>query len=318
MELYEIRALQPGDPFRAIAWKPSARRGQLMVREVEQQVLETRWVFIDVGGGMRAGLPGRRLLDSALELAVSRARNAIDEGHRLGFIIFDTRLLARVVPADDSAVLLRFYDALVDAMHPVDEDLTELSESELTAIVGRYLRRQDGIDFRLDGKWSLKHMTRHIRRSLELHRANPKLPKARTHELALLRAYCKSRALQLPYRHEPDPARRTNALVEALRSTLSESSGPSRVEIITALGGFSLPAPLCAEVKRLTLHGSSVLFFVPAAPTFAAASAGHENTSPHRQIDARLEQMATGRRIDQWRTPLAKAGATLLPPGAGF
>ncbi len=306
MELYEIRALQPGDPFRAIAWKPSARRGQLMVREVEQQVLETRWLFIDVGGGMRAGSPGSRLLDSALELAVGRARDAIDEGHRLGFALFDCRVLNKLQPDDDASVLLRLYDHLVDVMHPVDEDLTDINEKMLVAFVGRYLRKQDGIDFRVSGEWSLKHIARHVRRALEHdQRDHAKLPRARTLELALLRAFCRNRALQVPHREDPDPIRRSEALITALRSTLAANSGPSRIEVISSLGGFGLPGPLCAEVKRLSVHGSSVVFFVPSAPK------ARHGGDPSVDIDGRLEQMASGRRIQQWRTPLAQAGATL-------
>ena len=33
-----LRAYRPGDPQRSIAWKPSARRGALLVREYEQPV----------------------------------------------------------------------------------------------------------------------------------------------------------------------------------------------------------------------------------------------------------------------------------------
>ena len=34
-ELRELRELRPGDPFKSIAWKASARSGKLLVREVE-------------------------------------------------------------------------------------------------------------------------------------------------------------------------------------------------------------------------------------------------------------------------------------------
>ncbi len=43
-ELRELRQLPAGRPIQVIAWKASARAGRLMVREVEQEVQQTRYV----------------------------------------------------------------------------------------------------------------------------------------------------------------------------------------------------------------------------------------------------------------------------------
>ena len=75
-ELHELRELVPGDPFKSIAWKASARRGRLMVKEVEQEVQETRWLLIDVSGSMRGGPIGSRKLDFAIEAAAAEAHGA--------------------------------------------------------------------------------------------------------------------------------------------------------------------------------------------------------------------------------------------------
>ncbi len=47
-EIREIRDIAPGDSFRKIAWKASARRGRLMVREMEVDERDVIWVVVDV------------------------------------------------------------------------------------------------------------------------------------------------------------------------------------------------------------------------------------------------------------------------------
>ena len=111
-EVYELRDLMPGDPFRSIAWKASARAGKLMVKEVEQEIQLTRWLVVDASGTMRGGEPGERKLDFAIETAASEARIALDEGDRVGLAIVDGRLLDLVPPNDHRSQLLRIFDAL--------------------------------------------------------------------------------------------------------------------------------------------------------------------------------------------------------------
>src|SRR6185369_7267557 len=48
-ELYELREHVSGDPFKRIAWKASARRGQLLVREFEREDRDVVWLVLDAG-----------------------------------------------------------------------------------------------------------------------------------------------------------------------------------------------------------------------------------------------------------------------------
>ena len=94
-ELHELRELQPGDPFKSIAWKASAKAGQLLVREVDHEVQQTLLLVLDVSGSMRGGEPGERKLDFALELCVAHARAWLDRGDRVGLITVDGRVLGQ-------------------------------------------------------------------------------------------------------------------------------------------------------------------------------------------------------------------------------
>ena len=108
--MHELRELQPGDPFKSIAWKASAKAGQLLVREVDQEVQQTLLLVVDVAGSMRGGKLGERKLDFALELCVAQARAWLDRGDRVGLITVEGSVLGHVAPGEGPAQLIRLYD----------------------------------------------------------------------------------------------------------------------------------------------------------------------------------------------------------------
>ena len=148
-DLRELREHAPGDPFKQIAWKATARTGKLMVRELDRETMVTHWLCVDIGGTMRDGRPGAARLDLAVDVAAAYARGALDAGDRVGLVTFDGRIVGEAKANDGPVHRLRIVERLMEAMNVVDEDLTELTDSELVAVVGRYLLLQEGIDARL-------------------------------------------------------------------------------------------------------------------------------------------------------------------------
>ena len=72
-ELRELREHQSGDPFRRIAWKASARRGVLLVREYEKDERDVVWLVLDAAVDHWAGPPGESALDRAIDEVASVA-----------------------------------------------------------------------------------------------------------------------------------------------------------------------------------------------------------------------------------------------------
>lgn len=62
-ELRELREHAHGDPFKYIAWKATARRGKLMVRDLDNELVATHALCVDVGAAMRSGPRGKTALD---------------------------------------------------------------------------------------------------------------------------------------------------------------------------------------------------------------------------------------------------------------
>lgn len=305
-ELRELRQLRPGDAFKSIAWKASARTGRLMVREVEQEVQETRYVILDASGTMRGGEPGARKIDFAVEAAAAEARRTLDAGDRIGLLAVDGRTLAHVAPNDGRPQMLKVFEALLDATEAVDEDLTEIDDDEVAAVVGRYVRQQDGVDFTRGKGWDVALIVRHVAEALA---ESPDRERVRASSPAgaLLRRFCRVRGIPLPYRPDPRDGRKAPGLAAALREAGGRSRTPMSIVLITDLDGLGSPDQLLATVKLLRLHGHTVSFVVPDGTTFAPAP----KTPLERDVFmvyARAEQ----RRMDEARALLVPLGVPLL------
>lgn len=270
-ELRELREMRPGDPFKSIAWKPSARRGKLLVREVDQEVQETRYVVLDVSGTMRGGEPGSRKLDHAIEAVAAEARRTLASGDRFGVLTVDGRVLAHVAPRDGAAHVLRVFDALLAATEVVDQDLTDVDDDEVVAIVGRYVRQQDGVDFSSASgrEWNVSMLVRHVTKALAAEEAKEETVVASSPTTAMLRRFCRVRGIPLPYRPDPRDGTKGPGLAAALREISQKGLGPMSISVVTDLDGLGDASPLIAAVKLLRLHGHDVSFVVHDGTSFA-------------------------------------------------
>src|SRR5262249_50088069 len=130
-------------------WKATARRQQLMVRDLENEIVTSHVVMLDVGAGMRTGALGRSPLDWACDATAALAKAAIASSDRVGVVGFDTRTLFEVAPDTGHHHYLQIVDRLLESRGVVDADLTDVTAGELVALVARYLAHQEAIDVRI-------------------------------------------------------------------------------------------------------------------------------------------------------------------------
>jgi len=74
LEPHGVREYVEGEPLRAVHWPTSARRGQLMVRELEDAPRDSVAVVLDVERSSIAGPPGDSSLDDAVRAAAGLVR----------------------------------------------------------------------------------------------------------------------------------------------------------------------------------------------------------------------------------------------------
>ncbi|HEU4732601.1 MAG TPA: DUF58 domain-containing protein [Kofleriaceae bacterium] len=295
-ELRELREHSHGDPFKFIAWKATARRGQLMVRDLENEIVTTHIAMIDVGGGMRSGTLGRTPLDWASDSAASLAKAAISNGDRIGLVGFDTRTVVELAPDTGYHHYLQLVDRLLDARSLVDADLTDVTAGELVALVARYLAHQEAIDVRVklappldDPRWStiqagpdgqlydVAATGRLCRRLIELMLGNEKSRDKRARAqpvvepdglLAPLRQLCRLRGIELPYRASWEHGKRTVGFAAAVERAVA-GGRPDVVVIISDLAGLAEDEPRASRaIARLRKAAGSVVVLAPSAAAF--------------------------------------------------
>jgi uncharacterized protein (DUF58 family) len=299
-ELREIRDHTHGDPFKFIAWKATARRQKLMVRDLETEIVVTHQLLLDIGGSMRNASAGHSKLDYAIELAAALGHVALEGGDRVGLCTFDSRLYSELRPSDGRHHYLKLVDRLLETHNVVDEDLTDLTNGELVSAVARYLAHQEAIDVRVrrappldDPVWAriqagptgdlydldaLGKVIGTLLKSMGQASASRPLAPAwwwsrvpiapeSDPQMARLRLFCRLRGIELPYRAQHTPGRRAAGLCEAVRR-LQSSGRADVVVLLSDLGGVldspEAAAPALAQLRRAGQHAVAVVPFGPA------------------------------------------------------
>jgi uncharacterized protein (DUF58 family) len=315
-ELRELRDHAAGDPFKYIAWKATARKRKLMVRDLETEIMVTHQILVDMSGSMRGGRPGHTKLDYAIDTAAALARSALEGGDRVGLVTFDSRIYAAMRPGTGHHHYLKVVDRLLETHNVVDEDLTDLTNGELVAAVARYLAHQEAVDVRLrrapaldDPAWEHIHagptgelydvqvLGSVIQTLLQAmgqtagHKAlAPAWWWSRVHisddsdpQMARLRLFCRLRGIELPYRQQHEHGLRAAGLATALHRISAEARADLIVLISDLHGVLERPDLVVKSLARARRGGQQVIALVPFAPAFAATP---RTIIGHRVADA--------------------------------
>ncbi len=110
LELRGVREYRDGEPLRTVHWVSTARRGRLMVRELEEPPHHDTTVLLDLDGAAEVGPPGTTSLDEAVRAAGALVRAQLERGRAVRLVIAGSREEATVVRSlhewDDALDLL--------------------------------------------------------------------------------------------------------------------------------------------------------------------------------------------------------------------
>ena len=142
-ELRELRDLVPGDSFRKIAWKASARRGKLMVREVELEERDVVWLVVDVSAEGWNGPVGEAPLDRAIDVASAYAIERARKGAAVGVALVTDHVVAWSPPTSGGADLDRLGAIWLDAAEHYGVDRCGMPVDELLRLAIEHARPLD-------------------------------------------------------------------------------------------------------------------------------------------------------------------------------
>jgi uncharacterized protein (DUF58 family) len=88
MEFDEVRPYVPGDDIRAIDWNVTARTGEPHVKRFVEERELTVMLLVDVSASQDFGSGRRSKLEAAVELSALLAMSAVENGDKVGLLLF--------------------------------------------------------------------------------------------------------------------------------------------------------------------------------------------------------------------------------------
>lgn len=113
-EFEQIKDYVHGDDFRTVNWKATAKRGQLMVNQYQDEKSQPIYSIIDTGRVMKMPFNGLKLLDYAINSALAFSNVALKKHDKVGLLTF-SKTIESFLPATQklsnlNVILQRLYN----------------------------------------------------------------------------------------------------------------------------------------------------------------------------------------------------------------
>ena len=145
-EFESLREWSTGDPFRAIDWKATARRGKVMVVQHEVERSQNVMMVLDCGRLMTPRIQDQRKLDFTVTAALSVAAIAGLANDKVGVVAFARQILAASAPRSTRASLA----ALSALMYDLEPRFEESDYAKAFAYVRDHLHKRSLVCFFTD------------------------------------------------------------------------------------------------------------------------------------------------------------------------
>lgn len=120
-EFESLREYRPGDDYRHIDWKASARHASTLVRTWQPERHQPVLLLLDCGRHMAGRVQGRRKLDHAVDAALRLARVSLDAGDVVGVLAFASDVRAFLPPRKGREHLRLITESLYRAEAALEE-----------------------------------------------------------------------------------------------------------------------------------------------------------------------------------------------------
>lgn len=230
IDLRELREHQPGDSFKRIAWRASARRGKLIVRDFEHDERDVVWIVLDASVELWAGTAGSAPLDYGIDEVASVARRHLARGDSVGLAVIGGRLRGLLEPDRGARHAHHIGLALILSTAAYDADRSELEERDVAIRVLEHLRPLDGKLGKM-GRMDLDRLAFRAEAALPrapYHAATPDAPSPRERTL---RKYLAAFGIESPPRSDPERARTDEAMSRFLERLAARKPRPSLIHV---------------------------------------------------------------------------------------
>ncbi|MEM7429505.1 MAG: DUF58 domain-containing protein [Pseudomonadota bacterium] len=136
----ELRDYLPGDDVRSIDWKVTARTGSPHVRVFTEERDRPALIVVDQRMSMFLGSRLNMKSVTAAEMAALAAFRILDQGDRVGGIVFGAQVIAEIRPQRSRAAVDRLLSALVAANRELRADAPPVEPMRLNRVLQSVVR----------------------------------------------------------------------------------------------------------------------------------------------------------------------------------
>ncbi|MDX1365221.1 MAG: DUF58 domain-containing protein [Arenibacter latericius] len=138
MEFEQIKDYVQGDDIRNINWKATAKRGQLMVNQFQDERSQPIYSIIDKGRVMKMPFEGLSLLDYAVNSSLVISNIAIKKQDKAGMFAFSNKIENRVVADRRSSQM----NLILETLYNIKTNFVESDYSLLYADIKRNINHR--------------------------------------------------------------------------------------------------------------------------------------------------------------------------------
>ncbi|MCT8339781.1 DUF58 domain-containing protein [Flavobacteriaceae bacterium TK19130] len=133
MEFEQIKDYVLGDDVRTVNWKATAKRGQLMVNQYQDEKMQPIYSIIDTSRVMKMPFNGLKLLDYAINSTLAFSNIALKKGDKVGMVDFSNEL-GQLLPAESRKTHL---NRLLETLYNIETLFKDADYGILQALVRR-------------------------------------------------------------------------------------------------------------------------------------------------------------------------------------
>ena len=133
-EFEQIKDYIPGDDFRTINWKATAKKAQLMVNQFQDEKSQPIYSIIDTGRVMKMPFNGLKLLDYAINSALAFSNVALKKHDKVGLLTF-SKNIEQFLPAIHK---LTYLNKILEALYGIH---TQFNDSDYGLLYAQLKRK---------------------------------------------------------------------------------------------------------------------------------------------------------------------------------
>ncbi len=140
IDFSEVRLYQPGDDIRSIDWKVTARTSKTHTKIFQEERERPVMILLDQGPSLYFGTQVRFKSVAAARLAALLGWVALDQGDRIGGIVYNRYDHREVRPRRNRKSLLRFIHDCIDFNHELQHNIQRAKAISLTNMIAAVQR----------------------------------------------------------------------------------------------------------------------------------------------------------------------------------